>query len=371
MQIRLDKIASSTRNLGLTPHCRLTTDIPALPGTVVVVRVLDDKDHYNQLEDVHGRMMTVHRGDIVAGVLGERRALRGFAGVVPDSVEVGDILHLLNLGGIIGRCTSASPEVGVAARVEVLGGVIAPSLQRVEPSAAWAQPSGASIRPGIVAPADQLVGAPPAVFLLGSCMSAGKTAAAAAVVRELTRAGRRVGVAKVTGVSLRRDVLDMVDHGATVAYTFTDAGLPSTCGEGPTLRDDVLRAARGCLNALGRDGVDVAVIEFGDGLLGDYGVRALLEADDLRAAAHAVVFAATDPVAAFGGAILLEQLGVRIDVVTGPATDNSAGSAAVREATGLPSANARKQATLLGQIVIDALDRRAVVVAPYLMEAHA
>ena len=116
---------------------------------------------------------------------------------------------------MIGTCTSASPEVGPPARVEVLGGIIAPGSNQ------WADAVAASIRPGPVAAADVLLKTPPAVFLLGSCMSAGKTAAAAALVRELTRAGMRVGVAKVTGVALRRDVLDMIDHGAVSAYTFS------------------------------------------------------------------------------------------------------------------------------------------------------
>ncbi len=366
MHIRLDKISSTVRHLGLQPHVRLTTRIPALAGTVVAVRVLDDKDRYNQLEDVHGRMMTVHRGDVVAGVLGERRALRGYAGVVPPHVEPGDILHLLNLGGVIGTCTSASPEVGPPARVEVLGGIVAPGSNQ------WADAVAASIRPGPVPAADVLVKTPPAVFLLGSCMSAGKTAAAAALVRELTRAGMRVGVAKVTGVALRRDVLDMMDHGAVSAYTFADAGLPSTCGGDAKAAVELGRATRGCLNALGRDGVDVAVVEFGDGLLGDYGVMDLLQAEDLRSAAHAVVFAATDPVAAWGGIALLDKLGIRVDVVTGPATDNDAGCSQVRTTLGVPAANARKQPDMLGKLVMAALERAGThAYAPATMEVRA
>ena len=43
------------------------------------------KTVYNTIEDVHGRMIPLNDGDVVAGVLGTRRALRGYAGVVPDS----------------------------------------------------------------------------------------------------------------------------------------------------------------------------------------------------------------------------------------------------------------------------------------------
>ena len=71
MRIRLDKIASCTANVGLRPRVVLGTEIPAVAGQVVAVRVLDDKSTYNQVENAHGRMMTVHKGDLVAGVLGE------------------------------------------------------------------------------------------------------------------------------------------------------------------------------------------------------------------------------------------------------------------------------------------------------------
>ena len=99
MRVQLDKIASSTRNVGLHRQVVLGNDIPAKAGTVVVVRVLDEKSVYNKIEDVHGRMMSFHKGDLVAGVLGERRALRGYSGDIPERVAPGDVLHLLPLLG--------------------------------------------------------------------------------------------------------------------------------------------------------------------------------------------------------------------------------------------------------------------------------
>ena len=107
-------------------------------------------------------------------------------------------------------------------RVEVLGAV----LRFAELGRRVGEP--ASIFPGPVALADSLGPLPPAVFVVGTCMHAGKTAAACALVRGATRLGRRVGVAKVTGVALRRDVLEMVDEGAVCAATFADVGYPST-----------------------------------------------------------------------------------------------------------------------------------------------
>ena len=68
-------------------------------------------------------MVPVHAGDIIAGVVGSRQALRGYAGRI-QKIEKGDILHLLNLGGVIGECTSINPEVGEPCHVEVLGAVV-------------------------------------------------------------------------------------------------------------------------------------------------------------------------------------------------------------------------------------------------------
>src|SRR4029450_7199404 len=68
----------------------------------------------------------------------------------------------------------------------------------------------------------------PVVALVGSCMNAGKTAAACALVRELTHAGLEGDGAQNTGVSLRRDVLAMEDAGARRTALFTDLGVVST-----------------------------------------------------------------------------------------------------------------------------------------------
>ncbi|MFT6817755.1 MAG: hypothetical protein ACJATT_001565 [Myxococcota bacterium] len=343
MRVKLDKVASSTRNVPLHDMVVLGEDIPAKPGVIIAVRVLDEKAVYNKVEDVHGRMMTVHKGDVVAGVLGERRALRGYSGVVPKSVKKGDILHLLNLGGIIGECTSANPEVGPPARAEVLGVVLTfHSGERRD-----GQP--ANIFPGPVALRDVVPQLPPLVFVAGTCMHAGKTAAASILIRQLTARGLRVGATKVTGVALRRDSLEMQDHGAVCAITFNDAGLASTTGQ------DAVCPARGCLAAVADHRVDVIVAELGDGLLGEYGVADILAAADVREQTQAIILAATDPVAGWGGVKLLEELGYTTTVVTGPATDNSAGTNAIKSRTGTPAINAFKDPEAFADCVLRSL----------------
>lgn len=339
MRITVDKIASSVRHVVSRPSVVIGRDIPATAGAVVAVEVLDEKQTYNQLEDLHGRFRTVHAGDRIIGVLGRRDALRGYAGVVPDEVRPGDVLHLLNLGGVIGRCTSASEGVGEACRVRVLGSVLSVDGNR--------QGEAALIQPGPILPAGRLEPLPPLIVLAGTCMHAGKTAAACAIIRSAVQRGLRVGACKLTGVALRRDTLEMEDRGAVAVASFADAGLPSTAGV------DVVPFARGVLNEVARVGVDVMVVELGDGLLGTYGVREVLADPQIRAATSALVLSANDPVAAWGAHRLLEELGHTVATFTGPATDNDAGRLSVHAWTGCSAINARQDPEALAQRALE------------------
>ncbi|HSC47217.1 MAG TPA: hypothetical protein VLG68_03955 [Gammaproteobacteria bacterium] len=346
MRINADKIASVTRNLKLDRALTLSPSIRAEHGAVVAGRILGDKSAYNQLEDVHGRMNVVHGDDLVVGALGHRNALHGYEGVLPKSVEVGQKLHLLNLGGVVGECMSHNPEVGPPFEFEVLGQVLAyPEFQS-------RQGEPANIRMGAL----HDNGHKPdcrVIYVAGTCMNAGKTAAACALVRRLCQAGFRVGGAKLTGVSLMRDTLSMRDYGAEVTYDFTDAGIVCT---GP---DTAAAVARTLFAELSGRGLDVIVAETGDGIMGDYGVQAILADVDLRALTAAFVFCANDPVGVAGGVQHLERAyGIRPDVVTGPATDNRVGVRFVERDVGLPAINARSHARALGDHLLSVLDGR-------------
>ena len=90
-------------------------------GDVVVVRVLTDNATYNMLELPIGRLAKVNPGDVIVGVLGRRRALKGFVGDVPASVAAGDKLNLLNLGGVIGISSGHHSSLDDAITLEVIG----------------------------------------------------------------------------------------------------------------------------------------------------------------------------------------------------------------------------------------------------------
>src|SRR5882724_2078318 len=98
----VDKVASITQALNLGHELRIATEsIPSDEGVALVVEVLNDKSTYNTLELTSGRMAKVARGDVVVGALGHRQALFGYSGHLPESVKEGDILQLLNIGGVL------------------------------------------------------------------------------------------------------------------------------------------------------------------------------------------------------------------------------------------------------------------------------
>ena len=339
MRVHLDKIASVTRNLHLARQVTLTPDIETKPGAVIVGRIHGEKSVYNQLEDIYGRMSALHDGDVIVGALGHRNALQGYEGVLPNNVKPGEALHLLNAGGVIGKAVSASPDVGPPFEVEILGQV----LLFKEFGSRVGEP--ASIDSGAVklqANSHKV----PVIFIAGTCMNAGKTHAACALVRRLSQEGFKVGGAKLTGVSLLRDILSMRDYGADAILDFTDAGVPCT---GP---DTSATIARVILSELATRNLDLIIAETGDGILGEYGVQSILADRELQSWGKVHVLCANDPVGVAGAvAEYREKFRVSIDVISGPATDNRVGTRFI-ESLGLPASNARTNPQRLGDIVL-------------------
>ena len=345
LRVLVDKVASVTQACGLTRELRVAPNIPPEEGVVVVVEILNNKSSYNTLELTSGRMAKLGKGDIVAGALGHRKALFGYSGHVPASVQPGDIIQMLNIGGVLGICDSANPEKGKPFDCRVLGVVLHfPYLgERI----------GVPARVGqraldFNAPLDTR--GVPVVAIAGTCMEAGKTAAACAIVSRMRHRGLLIDVFKATGVSLRRDILAMEDAGARRALIFTDLGIVTTTrANGPAL-------TRTMLTELAAGKPDVIVFELGDGILGTYGVDAILESADIKNSLTAVLLSANDPVAAWGGVKLLrERFGIEPCAVTGPSTDNQVGVEIITSQMQVPAFNAMSNGAALADCVIAAV----------------
>src|ERR1700692_3560688 len=120
----VDKIASVTQACGLSHELRIAAEIPCEEGLVLVVEILNNKANYNTLELISGRMAKVVRGDIVVGALGHRKALFGYSGHIPATLKPGDVIQMLNIGGVLGICDSATQDKGKPFDCKVLGTVL-------------------------------------------------------------------------------------------------------------------------------------------------------------------------------------------------------------------------------------------------------
>ena len=341
----VDKIASITQACGLGHELRIADEIPSEEGVVIVAEILNNKSTYNTLELTSGRMAKVARGDVVVGALGPRKALFGYSGHVPEALKPGDIIQMLNIGGVMGVCDSATPDKGKPFDCRVLGVVLQfPYLgERI------GVPARVGFRRLNYDAALDARGVP-VVALAGTCMEAGKTAAAAAIISRMRHRGLIVDAFKATGVSLRRDIMAFEDAGARKSMLFTDLGVVTTSVRtGPAL-------TRTMLTELAAGKPDVIVFELGDGLLGTYGVDAILNCEDIRRAITGLVLSANDPVAAWGGVKLLrERFHVEPCMVTGPSTDNQVGVDIIEQQIKVPACNAISNPAVLGDAIIEAV----------------
>ena len=96
-----DKIASVAQSRGLTPELRLSGEVPCEEDVVLAIEILNDKYTYSELELAGGRNASVQKSQkrkVLVGALGHRKALFGYSGSVPNTLQaggslLGDIVH--------------------------------------------------------------------------------------------------------------------------------------------------------------------------------------------------------------------------------------------------------------------------------------
>ena len=309
LRVRPDKFGSVCAPFEFGPYISVSPQLTAEEGVAVVGRVKNVSRTYGHLELRSGRPALLIPGDLIVGVLGNRAALRGFCGSVPERVERGDELWLLNKGGVIGESSGATVGLGEPIRLEAVGTPMRdgkPLRLRdyaLELIATLPEPM------------------PPVLMVAATCMHVGKTTAAGVVIRDLTSRGYRIHAGKATGVAAIADLLSFADNGAAQTLSFVDVGVPSTCGH-----EDVPEITRTLLALLTAEMPDAIVLELGDGLLGAYGVDAILDDAQLAACSSTALVAANDIIGGYSAATRLQECGISVAAITGPATDNRAGS---------------------------------------------
>lgn len=325
MKITIDKIASVTKNIGLQNEVEITTEIEVANGLCIVAEVLEDKEIYNELELVSGRLSILKKGDIIAVALGNRKALKGFVGKTPESLKAGDVIQVLNIGGVAGLCTSENvKQVGHALNIKVLGAVTdGKNLINVQDFTKFKS-------------ADHLASKVPLIIVSGTCMNVGKTTVACELIKHISDAGYNVFAAKLAGIAAQRDTDKMKDYAAKKAISFLDAGLTSTVQND----EQSVKVTKGAINYLSEGDPDFIVIEFGDGVFGEYGVMGILKDSEIQ---QNIVFhlgCAHDPMGAMKLSEVCESIGAPLSLIAGPVTDNEVGSDFVQNNIGIPAFNA-------------------------------
>ena len=300
----------------------------------VLVEVLGPS-HY-PFEIANGRLVDAVAGDMVIGALGKRSATLEVVGDWNHTSITGE-MHALTGAGLFGLATSMSTWLKPLTPI-VYRGHVTRDGQKL------------NMRDFV----EQLpLGMPraPVILLIGTSMSAGKTTTARVVVRMLVERGLRVLACKLTGAARYRDILSCLDVGAEHVMDFVDAGLPSTvCEESvyvPALEHMLARMA--VLDP------DVIVAEAGASPLEPYNgacaVRHLLPQVVFS------VLAASDPYAVAG---VMQAFEFRPDLVTGVATNTSAGLRLVEKLTGAAALNLLDETSRepLRQMLLRVLDGR-------------
>ena len=333
--LEADKIGSATSPLNLSKTIAIINEnTQPKRGDVVVVRALSESVTYGNLELPSGRLAKINRSDVLIGVLGRRRALKGFVGDVPESIKAGDKLHLLNMGGVIGVCLGHHSSLSDAIEVEVLG-IAADELGLP-----------LNIGDNALKPTYFLEKSAPLVIVAGTCMNSGKTVAATEIIKQAAHAGLKVAGAKMSGVAALRDTLNMEDHGAFVTASFLDCGLPSTVDH-----ENLPSVAKAILNHLNSFEPDLIVVELGDGIVGGYAVDSVLKDFEIKNAISSFVFCAGDYVGVIGGIAVLKNIGIEIDIIAGSVTDSQMGEDFVEQNYGIKAGNARRDGLRLFNLI--------------------
>ncbi len=308
MQIQLSKHSSVVGRLHLPDVVEVSKDIVSVEGTVLAVEVLADAGKNNLFEYTTGRIGFLVEGDIIPVVLGKRRALREYSGDVPEKLHAGDVLYYLCESGVVGQIKGLNEQWGVPLQVRVLGSILVDE-----------QPL--NMKNFAIERQQTLPVSAPIIGVVGTCMNIGKTTAICKLIKHFKSQGLQVAGVKLTGVASTQDLDKIKDAGASPVYGFMDGGLPSTCGNA----DEVLEVALGVLHAANESNPDVIVAEFGDGILGEYNVGHIIRSPEIQQHIAAFVVGAGDLVSAWGAKEIMQQYGIDVTVITGPAVNNDTG----------------------------------------------
>ncbi|MDP1722045.1 MAG: hypothetical protein Q8L37_02440 [Candidatus Gottesmanbacteria bacterium] len=318
--MKLKKIPSIVKNVPLSDEVQVGRSIVPEEGLIILVEALDDEGKNNVLEFTTGRLGKLIKGDVVPAVLGKRRALKEFAGDIPQALKPGDELYWLCESGLVGEIVGVNERWGTPMKVKVLGALLhhGKTLNIKHSAIPWQ---------------NDVVKSAPIVAVLATCMDSGKTTLVCKLAEHFRNNGLTVMGAKLTGVAFMQDPFKMKDNGLDTVMDFVDAGLPSTCGNA----EDAIKAACGIITELNNGEPDLILAEFGDGIIGEYNVASIITHPSIKKHVVMTVVAANDLMAAWGAKKKMTELGFTIDMLTGPVANSHVGVEYIEHNFGIPA----------------------------------
>lgn len=311
------KSAYTTRRVAVKNVTHLISgNVTPAPGDLVLARV-DRLGLHKRIELGNGRRAPMFPGDEIVLCYGHRYAPDQFEGEVPGSLAP---CFMVASGGVAADVISRHRSKKSATRITPLGLLGNVRGQPINLSD-WALP--------VETPANSL---PMTIAAVGTAMNAGKTTAAAYLIRGLANAGLRVGAAKLTGTGSGCDTWLMQDAGAERVLDFTDAGFASTHRVPPDTLERILVTLTAHLQ---RDGVDAMVLEVADGLFQEE-TASLLCSPAFRQSVDGIIFAAGDAMGAATGVNWLYDHKLPVIAISGTLTASPLAMREARGATGLP-----------------------------------
>lgn len=264
---------------------------------------IDRIGQHSSLENVSGRIHTIHRGTRSLFVFGNRYAPDHYEGTLPERFQ--PQVDLLARSGLIGIMRTKNEVIKDPTLVNVLGYVVDEEghvLNTRDFSKAHPKRS------------EKKYPRSPLILVVGSSMNAGKSMAATACVWTLKILKNKVRASKVTGTASLKDILHMNDAGADPYNDFTYLGYPSTY---LVPDDEVLSIFNKLDLSYANDPKNYWVVELADGIL-QRETAMLLSSPDVQKRIHRLIFCASDAFGAIGGLnILKERFNLVPDAISG------------------------------------------------------
>ena len=281
------------------------------------------------VEAISGRSMAIVPEDFFLATPGYRESVRWTVGGVPDGGLVpGKDYWILAESGVIGALIEASPETkAYVGKATYLGAVISAEGEPLNlRDFAVHAPVGATD-----------IGAP-VYLLLGTSVEVGKTTAGLSLLRTLLGKGyENVVVLKATGTASVTEAMAYLDFGAAQVFDCLDFGVPTTF---PSSRPDAPLIFEQALDLCLSLRADAVVIECGGNFLGT-SVPEFLQCLTARRSNLTTILAASDSFGALGAKRVLEGMGLKLDLITGPCTDTLPSRKRTEAICGVPTRNMR------------------------------